>query len=83
MSDFPIQTGDWWRDGNDRLWIEAYPTSTAPDTNEVAFILYGPGSEPRFFTPNGEYIPPAGIGRGPFAFNLVGMVKRQAPQYDA
>ena len=83
MSDFPIQTGDWWRDGNDLLWIEAYPTSTAPGSNEVSFLLFGPGSEPRFFKPNGEYIPPARIGSGPIAFNLVRMVKRREPHYDA
>ena len=83
MSDFPIQTGDWWRDGNDLLWIGAYPTATTPDTNEVLFVLFGPGSEPRFYKSNGEYIPNIGIGKGPVAFNLVRMVKREEPHYDA
>ena len=80
MSDFPIRTGDWWRDGNGLLWIGAYPTSPTPDSKEVLFILYGLGAEPRFFKPNGEYIP---LGSGPIAFNLVEMVERREPHYDA
>ena len=83
MSDFPIRTGDWWRDGNDLLWIGAYPTATVPNTNEVLFVLFGPGSEPRFYKPNGEYIPHTVIGNGPIAFNLVNLVKREEPHYDA
>ena len=83
MSDFPIRTGDWWRDGNGLLWIGAYPTSPTPDSKEVLFILYGLGAEPRFYKPNGEYIPHTGIGSGPIAFNLVRMVERREPHYDA
>ena len=83
MSDFPIRTGDWWCDGNDLLWIGAYPTATTPDTNEVLFVLFGPGSEPRFYKSNGEYIPHTGIGKGPVAFNLVRIVKREEPHHDA